>query len=772
MPASDYEPSSLMKRRLFFGVFGPVVAGVVAIVAGLGNLTINQHQHYAEMANRTHFTNKTITASRGTIYDAKGAPLAWSATVYKVYIDPSQFRKDMDAIEKVMDHRRDLLAAGEELPAGTRIMTREELEDEIVDVLSTSLKISQDAVLTAMEKDSQYVVLKNQVDKAVADDLIEYFAGLGMESVSTQQDSKRYYPQNEMAAQVIGFTSGDGDGLYGLEKSYDEYLSGVNGRTTSAKDAQGNAMPYRYSTTYPAQDGASLYLTLDSTLQYCVEKNLQEMCEVNDVQNRATGILMNAKTGAIYAMGTYPSFDLNNPSVIADEKINAELQALPEDEYQDAYIAAREQQWKNKAISEVNVPGSVFKIFTASAAIEEKTVDWENYGYNCTGVYRVSEDFQPHCHQRGGHGYQNFQEIFVNSCNPAFIDIGLKLGAHKFCTYFDAFGLSDKTGIDLPGEVSSISNTEESMGIANLAASSYGQSNVLTPIEIITGIAAAINGGYLVQPHVVDKIVSSDGNIIKTNGTNVKRQVISEETSAVMRQILLGVVEDKQTSNAHIDGYKIGGKSGTGQKTVNGKVSEIYNVASYACFAPADDPEVVLLVIADEPMGKSYYGSHVAAPYASKIMEEALPYLGFYPEYTEEQIAKLNVTVPQFIDKEVSLATAALEEDGLNYTVKGEGEIVTGQCPQTGSSVSAGGTVVLYTDENYVPEQVEVPDLHGFTAEAANAALADLGLNHLTTGADPEASGTLVEEQSVEPGEMVDPGTVITLTYLVNSQSG
>ena len=760
-----------MKKRLVFWILTPLFGVAALLIAGLSNLTINQHQRYAEMANNTHFTSRTITASRGTIYDSKGAPLAWSATVYKVFIDPSQYRKDMDAIEVTMEKRRKLQEAGE-LPEGKRVATRQEIEKEVVELLTSKLGITRDTVVEAMEKDSQYVVLKTQVDKVTADELTAYFDSLGMESVSTEQDSKRYYPQNDMAAQVIGFTNTDGDGQYGLEYYYNDYLSGVNGRSVSAKDAQGNSMPYRHSSIYPAQDGASIYLTLDTTLQYCLEKNLKEMSDTYEVANRSCGIIMNAKTGAVYAMATYPSFDLNDPSAISDPKVEAQLKALPEDEYQEAYINAREKQWKNKAISEVYVPGSVFKIFTASAAIEEKAVDWETYGYYCSGEYRISGAEPIHCHNRNGHGTLSFQGALTQSCNPAFIDIGRKLGIHKFCTYFSSFGLTEKTGIDLPGETSSIYREEEDMNFVDLATSSFGQCNVLTPMEMITGIAASVNGGYLVQPHVVDRIVSSDGNVVKTFGTNVRRQVISEETSKVMRRLLQGVVDDKSGANAHIDGYKIGGKSGTGQSVVNGRVSEEAYVASYTCFAPADDPEIIMLVMADTPNPSiGYYGSYVAAPCARSIMEEALPYLGFYPEYTEEQAARLNVNIPLLLDKNVTDAKMTLDELKLNCRIIGEGETVVSQCPATGSSVSAGGSVVLYTDKS-TPEKVEVPDLKGYTASDANEKLANLGLNYISVGASADDSGVLVEHQSIEAGMEVEIGTVVTLTYLVNSQSG
>ena len=771
MQSIDHEPTKGMRMRAIIGVLGLMAALMCFVIYGLGVLTIRDHQKYAEMANKTHFTNRTITAGRGAIYDANGTPLAWSATVYKVFMDPALFRQEMDEIETVMKKRQAALDAGEELDKDTIVKTRAQIEDEIIKLLSEKLKISEDTVLAAMEKDTQYYVLQTQVEKTAADEIVAYFDKLGMGSITTQPDSKRYYPQNELAASVIGFTNSDGDGQYGLEAYYDDYLAGVNGRTTSAKDAFGNEMPYRYATTYPAQDGSSLYLTLDTTLQYILEKNLEEMSNKWNVTNRSCGIIMNAKTGAVYAMATYPSFDLNDPSTIFDEATAKALAELPEEEYEEAYVTAREQQWKNKAITELYVPGSVFKIFTASAAIEEKSVDWENDTFYCNGAYTFPGAEPIHCHLHSGHGTQHFNEALNNSCNPAFIEIGQSLGIHKFSVYYTAFGLRDKTGIDLPGEAKSFSFEEADMTNFDLAAASYGQGNMVTPCEMITGISAVINGGYLVEPHVVNRIVSSDGNVLKTYGTSAKRQVISEETSAVMRQLLQGVVDSNTGGNAHIDGYKIGGKSGTSQKVVNGSVSVDHNVASYTCFAPADDPEFVMLIMADDPQGGNYYGSVVVAPTARSVMEEALPYLGYYPEYTEEQFKHLDVSVPLLMDEELDVATKAIEELGLNYELKGEGTYVVGQCPMTGTMLAAGGTVVLYTEENYVAEKTEVPDLVGKTADEANTILANLDLNYVAIGASSSRTDAHVSEQSIEPGTKVDIGTVIRLTYLVEGQS-
>ncbi|MDE6730435.1 MAG: PASTA domain-containing protein, partial [Oscillospiraceae bacterium] len=617
-------------------------------------------------------------------------------------------------------------------------------------------------------KDMRYV------EKNIADEIMEYVEHYGLESIKTEEDTKRYYPQNELAAQVIGFTNSDGEGQYVLEYNYNKYFSCTNGRVLSATDARGKEMPYRYSTTYPAEDGSSLYLTLDSTLQYYLEKNLQAMCEKFRVRNRACGIIMNAKTGAIYAMGTYPSFDLNNPPMIYDQATNEALQMLPKEEYQEAYISAREQQWKNKAITELYIPGSVFKIFTTAMAVEEKVVNPETDSFFCNGAYPIPGVPKPiHCHKLAGHGAQTFSEALTNSCNPAFIEVGLRVGVHKFSQYFDAFGLTEKTGIDLPGETSSIYREEKDLGIVDLASSAFGQSNKLTPMEMITGIAAAINGGYLVEPHVVDKIVSSDGNIIKNFNTNIKRQVISEESSATVRELLQAVVDNNGGSNAYIKGYAIGGKSGTSQKLDQYSDDNMQYVASYACFAPADDPEIVMLLLADEPDPSiNYYGSVVTAPYARDIMAEALPYLGYYPEYTSEEYAKLDVTVPQLRDADIASAKQTLEEFGLRYEIKGNGNTIVSQCPDTGSTVSAGGKIILYTEENYEPEMIQVPNVMKYRADDASELLTEAGLNYVSQGASTDRTDVLVGDQSVEPGTFVEAGTVIRLDYVVNDQSG
>lgn len=491
-----------------------------------------------------------------------------------------------------------------------------------------------------------------------------------------------------------------------------------------------------------------------------------------NVQQRACGIIMNPKTGAIYAMATYPSFDLNQPSVIYDTTVAKKLDSLTGQEYSDAYQEARETQWKNKAISEIHFPGSVFKVVTTAAAMEEKLIDLQNDSFYCSGYFTVMGE-KIGCSNRSGHGTQTFTQALTNSCNPAFMEIGLRLGVEKFSYYFKGFGLTEKTGIDLPGEANSLYISEDVMSNVDLASSSFGQANKVTPIQTITAYAAAINGGKLVTPYLVEQIVDADGNIVMEHQTEEKRQVVSEATSQTVREQLEAVVENNPTHNAYIEGYRIGGKSGTAEKLDEYDGVEMKYAASYGCFAPADDPEVIMLIIADEPDNTiNYYGSAVVTSYAKTVMSEILPYLGFYPEYTDEEYADRNVTVPLVQEKSLDSATATLDDMGLSYEVVGEGSSVVSQCPKTGAVIEKGGKVILYTEENTEPEVVEVPNLVGLSAAEANTALTQLGLNIVTMGASSDNADAKVQFQSEPAGTSVEVGTVINLTMSINDQSG
>ncbi|MDE5862060.1 MAG: peptidoglycan glycosyltransferase, partial [Ruminococcus sp.] len=412
-------------------------------------------------------------------------------------------------------------------------------------------------VTNAMEANNQYSILQDQVEKPVADEVLHFFSRYELISLNVEEDTKRYYPHNELAASVIGFTSSGGEGMYGVEAYYDDYLAGVDGRTISAKDSNGNELPYRYSKTYSAKNGDDVYLTIDADIQYCLEENLEELVSQFEVKNRACAILMNAKTGAIYGMATNPSFDLNEPYVVADPLAQQRISALTGDGATKAIANAREAQWKNKCITEIYEPGSVFKVITSSAAIEENLINLESDTFYCNGSVPVPGAAPIHCHDWNGHGAQTFQEALTHSCNPAFMEIGERLGIEKFCYYYDAFGLKERTGIDLPAEGIGIGFEPEDMSQVDLLVSAFGQGDTLTPIEMITSYCAAINGGYLLEPYVVEKVIDEDGNIVLKNERTVRRQVISEDTSKKVRTALGKVVSESSGGNVKIKGYAI-----------------------------------------------------------------------------------------------------------------------------------------------------------------------------------------------------------------------
>ncbi|MBE6845307.1 MAG: PASTA domain-containing protein [Ruminococcus sp.] len=771
-----------MKKRANRGVIIVMVSIVGLLIMQLFKLSVIENSFYQNKANDVHFGEISISANRGSIYDANGVILAQSATVYKVFMDPDLFKKELEDIGEA--------AEGETSPEA------EALKKEVITFLANKLELTEDKIRESMEKNSQYEVLKTKVEKSVADEITAFMDKKDMNSIQIEQDTKRYYPQDELAASVIGFTNGDGDGQYGIEAQYDEYLAGTDGKVISAKDAYGNEMPYRYAKTYEAQDGNSVYLTIDRTLQYSLEKNLEEAISEFKVEDRACGIIMNAKTGAVLAMATSPGFDLNNPGDVSDQliaqmaqdmefypefdpnefitedKAGAMVESLSEEQYNEAYMSAREQQWKNKAITELYIPGSVFKVITSSAALEEKAITIED-SFDCTGALVVVEGTDPiHCWKTSGHGLQTFTEAITNSCNPAFMDIGRRLGAESFFNYFKSFGLTERTGIDLPAEATSYYQSLNGMGAVELASCSFGQTNKITPIEMITAYAAVINGGELVTPYVVSKIVDNDGNVVLTNEKTVKRQVISKETSEIMCQTLETVAVQ---NGAYIKGYHVGGKSGTSEKLDEYEGSEeepMRYVGSYCSFAPANDPEIIMLIMIDEPMSGEYYGSKVAVPCSRKVMEEILPYLGYYPEYTAEEAENLDVVVPLVEDLTVEEAKAQIESEGLTCEVVGNGTTVVGQMPITATTVAKGGIVVLYTENNYSTEYVEVPEMKGYTVDDANYIMTSCGLNFIAKGASTDNGSAVVLSQSEPTGSKVPRGTVVELTFGVDDQSG
>lgn len=734
-------PKERIKFRLNVIVSLAALSFVVYIITNLFRVSVIDSSTYQGYANAYQFSTISISAKRGTIYDSNGAIMAQSATVFKVFVDPTMFSEnDKDKEE---------------------LLTKE---------LCTVLELESDFVTRKLHNESsQYEVLKTKVEKPVKDELSKFTSENKITCLFFEEDTKRYYPQNELAASVIGFTNADGDGQYGVEYQYDEYLSGINGRVLSAKDANGEEMPYKYTKLFEAQDGNDLHLTIDSTLQYYAEKHLAEVVETQKVKERACAIMMNAKTGAVLAMATSNGFDLNNPSQIMDKSVQEYLNTLNGDEYTSAYIAEREKQWKNKCITELYYPGSVFKVITGAAALEEKAITLHDT-FSCGNVVVSGTTF--HCWTSTGHGVQDFYGALLNSCNPAFVEIARRMGAETFYGYFEAFGLTGRTGIDLPFEATSIYQGLKGMGPVELASCSFGQTNKVTPIEMIVAYAAVINGGYILTPYVVDKVVDADGNVTLDNETNIVRQVISSDTSAHMRDALENVVNVRGGGNAYIKGFRIGGKSGTSQKQdENNKQgrTDLY-ADSYCCFFPADDPEIIMLVMIDEPMSGDYYASIVVVPTVRAILEDALPYLGYYPEYTEEEMLTLDISVPQLEDKSVENAKNTLGELGLVPEIVGNGEKVIKQVPDFGSSMPAGGKVVLYTEYDREAMSI-VPNVINLSLEEANNKLTAAGLNYSATGASLRMDAVVLE-QSIAAGESVPKGTVVKLTFAVYDQSG
>lgn len=744
------KPTSKMVIRLNLVIIPLMVAfAVYILIFGLYNTAVKDGAKYQAMANETQFRSTTVTANRGSIYDRNGKILAQSATVYTVAIDP----KGIDMIDGEAEKERQ--------------------KKIIADYLSEKLGVDRAKIVEKFEKvNRRQENIATKIEKPVVDEINAYLSEQDVTSnlVFTIADTKRYYPQNELAAAVIGFTNAEGDGQYGVELQYNEYLSGVDGKIISAKDGAGQQMPYKNDKIYEAQDGNSLYLTLDMTLQHYLEKALYKAVSDFNANNRSCGIIMEAKTGAILAMATAPGFDLNDRSSLYSAVDRAKVDAVENEEERDElYAALREKQWKNKAVSERYYPGSVFKVITGSSALEEKVISLQST-FNCGRTIWVA-DTAFNCWANYSHGTQDFTTAMTNSCNPAFVQIGQALGAEKFCEYFESYGLTEPTGIDLPSEATSFYVPYSRMGPVELGSSSFGQTNTITPIQMITAYAAAINGGDLVTPYVVSKIVDANGNVVRTTEPNIRRQVISDETSAEMRQVLEDVVNTKNGSNAYIKGYRIGGKSGTSQKqeeNIKQGRDDLY-VSSYCAFAPADDPEIIMLIMVDEPTGKDYYGSVVAAPSVAEVLSEALPYLGYYPEYTEEELEQMDITVPDVVEQSVTTASDTLTSLGLKAVVVGNGDEVVAQVPERGSAVRRNGKIILYTDDDYEEETVTVPNLSGMTLSQVNETLSAYDLNLKVSGGAAQREGALATVQNYGEGAIVTKGTVIEVVFVVKS---
>lgn len=736
-------PAQRLRQRTAILILLILVLGFGAAVLRLTYLTTVQSSELQESAVDLQLADTTVSAKRGTIYDANGNVLAESASVWQVVMSPVNFKNDK---------QRQAAAKG----------------------LSEIFDLEYNDVLDDTKQQSHYVVVKRRIESDEREKVLELIDTLKKDYscsgvIQLLDDYKRYYPKNSLASSVIGFTGSDDQGLEGIEYEYDSYLSGTPGRIITAQNARGTDMPFRYEQNVESEDGNNVYLTIDETIQSICEKYMQKGVEDNNVLNKGVCIAMDVNTGAILAMVTTDGYDLNNPYELS-AKDKKKIKSTAKSKQAEAESAALSNMWRNKAVADTYMPGSVFKMCVASAALEENLVN-EKTSFTCTGSISV-EGETIHCSNISGHGTQNFVEVISNSCNPAFIQIGQMLGAGKFRQYYQGFGFSDKTGIDLPGEAEDSFWKEGKMGGVDLAVASFGQNFTITPIQMITACAAVSNGGYVVQPHVVSKITDSKGNVIKSVDKKIKRQVISDDTSKKMNEYLEYNTERQGAAAGYISGYKVAGKTGTTEKRgvtkFESSFSEDY-ISSFCGYAPADDPQIAMLVFFDTPDGDAYYGSQVSSPVFINIMSEVLPYLDVKTSYTDEELGYVDASAGDYTGVSVDEAKTAVEADGFTATVKGNGSTVISQIPTVSSGLQKGGSIVLYTDSNSQSETVSVPSLIGLSPDEVNDVASAYGLNVSFSGATT-SSGTS-SSQNIEAGTSVSPGTVITVSFADSSST-
>ncbi len=770
---------AVIQRRTIYLMLGFGVAAFLALFAKAYDLTINQHDELQARASRQQTSSTTISASRGTIYDRNGVILAKSATADTVFLDPVVIKKQADALDEERAKKvAEGLKEGEKLP-----VSGEEYKDIIAKKLAEILELEEEAVREKMEKTwSMYETLRTRVDRDIGDEIRAFIAdnetGRTIQGIHLSSDAKRYYPYGALASHVIGFLDGDNKGAYGLEAIYEEELQGTKGVEVTAKDANGSQIMFQYEQHYDAEDGNSLQLTLDANIQSYLERGLEDMVSKFGGKYGATGVVMDPRNGAILAIASNPNYDVNEPRQLYTEKFQEELAQVDEEyppepgkehsaEYYDKLAELQKKQWRSKAVNDTYEPGSTFKVLTLAMGLEEGVINL-NSNFYCGGSVVV--DGEPiSCSNHSGHGSQNLKEAVGHSCNPAFISIGLAVGSNKFYDYMLDFGLQDKTGVDLQGDVGGILIDRDTFVKADiyLATNSFGQTFNVTPLQLITAQSACINGGYLYTPYIVEKELDSDGNVIKQHDATPVRQVISEETSATVRDILEYVVSDGGGRNGQVAGYRIGGKTGTADKT-GIKDENGYNevVVSFMCFAPADDPQVIMLLTLDTPSrftGTFVSGGNMAAPTASAIMSDILPYLGIAPQYDDEDAGSADSTVPYVVGLTKDEAAAKLTEYGFSsYRTVGDGDTVTDQTPVGGAIVPASAEIILYMGAEKSGEPCTVPNVVGLSASEANKAITNAGLIMKSTGASG-TKGIKAITQSLEPEKQVPAGTVVTV---------
>ncbi len=733
MPAG---PNNAMMKKMLFVVIVLTAVCFTVLIGRLAYLQIVVGEPYQEKAINQQLRETTVKSRRGTIYDRNLNVLAQSANVWEISLNPTNIKEE----------QRELIAKK----------------------LSELLDMDEQRILEKTTKKNYYELVKRRVESAEADAIRAFISENKVTGIVLNEDYKRYYPYGDFAATILGFTGDDHQGLNGIESYYERYLKGVDGRIVSMKNALGKDMPLEYEARNDAQDGYSLVLTIDEVIQHIVEKNLETAVIEYGVKNRATAIVMDVTTGEVLAMDTEPDYDPNQPFELDDAELSALIDALEDkDERVTQLQTAREAQWRNKAISDTYEPGSVYKIITAASALEEGVVNAHSPFY-CNGSLTVNGR-SIGCWRHAGHGAQNFVDGIRNSCNPVFMAVGLLLGPERTAQYYKAFGFNEPTGIDLPGETGGIYHSLAVLQkeADTLAVASFGQSFKVTPMQMITAVAAAINGGYLYEPHVVKQVIDSDKNIIENIEPVLKRQVISEKASAELALMLEKVVSEGSGRSAYIKGYRIGGKTGTSEKLDQQSTTGVKeHVLSFLGFAPADDPQIAVLIILDEPADSGAYGSTYAAPVAGAIIAETLTYLGIEPAYTAEELEKMDVSTQNVVGIKPHEAISLLNKQGLQAEIVGSGEKVIKQYPLAGQPIPRGGKVILYTDTKEVKSSA-VPSVVGLTAQEANKILTNAGFNIRIVGGGSDQVGTKAISQSLS-GAIAEHGTVIDVVFGVD----
>lgn len=734
-----------------FGGLAVIAIAFLALIIRIFCLQTVRFDYYRNKVLDQLTTESTILSERGNIYDSNGILLATNKTAYRIFIAPKTIHDEMRQAEK--DGNAD----------------RADLDKKISQGLSEILGIEYDTIYAMTGKTSSLdATVLREASTEQADVVLKLISDLKASNcVYVEPMSVRYYCYGDLATHALGFTGRDGSGLYGLEYYYNKELAGTPGKFITARDAYGNEMPYKYQSMIDAVDGYNLNTTLDIKIQAILEEQLEATYFESGAQAGVAGMVMNVKTGAVYAMATYPDFDSNDAWTLSDEyALQLESSGLTvEDEgYSSLRASLLNQMWQNKALTFTYMPGSTFKIITTAMSIETG-IDRLVPTCTCKGELNVYGSII-RCHKKGGHGELTFAGGLQQSCNPYMMKLAEKIGRPTFYNYFKNFGYLEKTGIDLPGEGRSSFWDEDAFGPVDLAVASFGQNFKISMIQHLTAISAVANGGTLVQPYMVESMSDADGNIVWKHEVKAIRQVVSESACKQVATILKdGVAGDGGSKNAYVAGYRVAAKTGTSEKIGD---DETLRIGSCVAFAPAEDPEIAIIIIVDEPTCSNVYGSYVAAPYIANCLEQMLPALGIEAEYTLEESAKLEVEVGNYLGMMSFTARQSIEKNGLQVEIIGNGEKVTAQVPSAGSKLSKdNGKVILYVGDSAPSNELTVPNVIGMSASAANRILINSGFNISIDGATnyDAGSGAVVVAQYPEAGTLATRGDVIAVTF-------